>query len=86
MDSALKLDEESNHVWKTVFQETDLASSLVNSKWVEANFKFNLSKFGQIQCNVKKAVPIGTNFLSDVFTVATITEDGKHYQAFVKVF
>jgi len=58
---------------------------LMNSKWNTANFEFDLKQFGETKLSVRKAVPLGTNFLSDVFNVTVIVNNNQSYEAFVKV-
>ena len=77
--------QDKSNLWAAIFQETDLVSKLMNSKWNTANFEFDLKQFGETKLSVRKAVPLGTNFLSDVFNVTVIVNNNQSYEAFVKV-
>ena len=85
MTSIVDISKYRNIFWKSVFQETDLVSKLMNLKWNTASFEFELKQFRKTKLSVRKAVSTGTNFLSDVFTVTGIVNNDDVYQAFIKV-
>lgn len=76
--------------WESIFQKTNLTEQLMNlaenSSSLSMDFKFELFEYGKVQITAKPAVPLGTNFMSDVFITSAYLENGKHYTAFVKVF
>lgn len=88
MASAEKSVNEIQKFWKTVFQQTDLTQKLM--KIAEnnnplTNFEFDLSGYGKVWITAKPAVPLGTNFMSDVFITDASVEIGGQYTGFVKV-
>ena len=62
----------------------DLA--VTSSSSTDADLKFELFDYGKIKINAKPAVPLGTNFMSDVFITDAYLENGRHYTGFVKAF
>ncbi|KAI9562119.1 hypothetical protein GHT06_013084 [Daphnia sinensis] len=88
MASAEKSVNEIQNFWKTVFQQTDLIQQLMkiaeNHKPL-INSEFDLSGYGKISITAKPAVPLGTNFMSDVFITDATVETGGQYTGFVKV-
>ena len=87
MDNTL---EDNQNFWKLLFQQTDLTHQLMGDaeemKDVTKSFEFNLTvPYGKVSVTAKPAVPVGSNFMSDVFSAAAIDEQGKKYSGFVKV-
>ena len=87
--AAKELDSLEDHkqFWKNLFEESDLTSQLMGKDGATPidEFIFNISLYSQVHLRVKPAVPIGTNFLSDVFIANANLENGKNYRGFVKV-
>ncbi|EFX85019.1 hypothetical protein DAPPUDRAFT_222817 [Daphnia pulex] len=74
--------------WKSIFQKTNLTQQLMNlaeNSSSSMDFKFELFEYGKVQITAKPAVPLGTNFMSDVFITSAYLANGKHHAAFVKV-
>lgn len=78
---------EQNLFWSALFQETDLSFKLMHQdpsiQLIELTF--GLKSFGEVTITAKPAVPLGTNFMSDVYIV-TASVQSKEYSSFVKVF
>ena len=79
--------EDNKQFWKNLFEESDLTSQLMGKDGATPidEFIFNITLYGRVHLKVKPAVPIGTNFLSDVFIASASLENGKNYRGFVKV-
>ena len=79
--------DENKVFWKTLFEESGLVKNLMGKDGSTPfdEFKFDISSFGKVSLTVKPAVPIGTNFLSDVFIAKAVLENGKTCSSFVKV-
>ena len=79
--------EDNKQFWKKLFEESDLVKQLMGKDGATPinEFIFNISLFGSVRCKVKPAVPLGTNFLSDVFIAKASLENGRNYSSFVKV-
>ena len=77
---------EQNLFWSSLFRETDLSTKLMfqdpSVQLIEHTF--SLKSFGEVNVNAKPAVPLGTNFMSDVFIVSANVKS-KEYRSFVKV-
>lgn len=77
--------KEKQEFWKAVFQQSELTQQLMDLKGSDlTHFQFELSGIGEVHVTAKPAVPLGTNFMSDVFTVQASLENAKH-TGFVKV-
>jgi len=80
--------KEVKEFWGSIFQKTNLTKQLMNlaeNSSSSVDLKFELFDYGKVQITAKPAVPLGTNFMSDVFITSAYLENGKHYTAFVKV-
>jgi hypothetical protein len=89
--SELPVKEEIVEFWESIFQKTNLTKQLMDlavnsSSSTDADLKFELFDYGKIKIHAKPAVPLGTNFMSDVFITDAYLENGRHYTGFVKVF
>ena len=77
---------DTQEFWKAIFQQTRFTCQLIDvetSKMTDFNFK--LPNHGEVQINIKPAVPLGTNFMSDVYIANASLKNGKQYAGFVKV-
>lgn len=83
---SLPEQSEQNLFWSALFQETDLSSKLMcqdpSVQLIEHDF--TLTSFGEVHISAKPAVPLGTNFMSDVFII-TASFPSKEFTSFVKV-
>lgn len=78
--------EKKKAFWKVVFQETNLSDKLMDTGLVdEIAMDFQLPSFGNVHVIAKPAVPLGTNFMSDVFTTHAVLDNGTQFSAFIKV-
>ncbi len=81
--------EENQDFWQVLFQQTNLTLLLMEDEEmndIPKQFEFNLDvPYGKTSVTAKAAVPIGSNFMSDVFIVTAIDEKSKQYSGFVKV-
>ena len=77
--------EENQHFWRTFFRETSIIQKFMAEEMLSASVEFNLKSYGKLTVSATLAVPLGTNFLSDVYTVKATLENGTHYSSFVKV-
>lgn len=79
--------EDNKQFWKNLFEESDLIPQLMGKDGATPidEFIFNISLYGKVHLKVKPAVPIGTNFLSDVFVANAILENGNNFRGFIKV-
>ncbi len=86
--SEIPVNNEVKDFWESIFQKTNITEQLMNlaeNNSSSMNFKFELFDYGKVQITAKPAVPLGTNFMSDVFITSAYLENGKHHAAFVKV-
>ena len=82
--------EENQDFWQVLFQQTNLTLLLMEDEEmndITKQFEFNLDDvpYGKTSVTAKAAVPIGSNFMSDVFIVTGIDEKSNQYSGFVKV-
>lgn len=88
MATTKKPVNEIQSFWETVFQQTNLTQQLMaiaKKNNPSTDFEFNLSGYGKVLINAKPAVPLGTNFMSDVFITHASDQMGVKYTGFVKV-
>lgn len=85
MDSSTAVVEECKQFWEAVVQHTNLINILMKNEIATlADQNFNLCPYGTVQITASPAVPLGTNFMSDVFIVNASAGD-KKFKSFVKV-
>lgn len=77
--------KENQEFWKAIFLHTNLSQKLMETNCVLSNIYFELPDYGKVEIAAKPAVPLGTNFMSDVFTVNASCGGAKVYTGFVKV-
>lgn len=80
--------KENQDFWTCIFKNTKLAEQLMNQEAQvsgQTEFHHQLPDYGQVKITAKPAVPLGTNFMSDVFTLTAFPENGELYSSFVKV-
>lgn len=76
--------EENKNFWRILCNQSDLISKLMAEE-IDHPVEFHLPQYGKVIVTAKPAVPLGTNFMSFVFTTVAVTESGKQFSAFVKV-
>ena len=70
--------------WKALFQNGRLSHRMEEIQASENGVVVQLPGYGDVLVSVKRAAPVGANFMSDVYSVtATVAHDS--YKAFVKV-
>ncbi len=77
---------ETKEFWKAIFQKTNFTEQLMEVDTSKlTDFTFELPIYGNICIVAIPAVPLGTNFMSDVFIANASLDTGKRYTGFVKV-